>query len=101
MRPPGVPSQKEGCCFESFFQCALVLASDQEGPFILLVGIRIPSEAPPVFVPEVANPAEVNRSIPQAFDPLIACLTDRWSTSPRHVGFHVCVDIAEGSSRQG
>ena len=64
---------------------------------MLFVGIRVPSETPPVFVSEVANPAEVNRGIPQPFDPLTACLTGRWSTFTRHVGFHVCVDIAESA----
>ena len=97
MPPLGVSSQKEGCRFESFLQCALVLASDQEGWFVLFVGIRVPSETPPVFVSEVANPAEMNRGIPQPFDPLSACLTGRWSTFTRLVGFNVCIDIAEST----
>jgi hypothetical protein len=91
-------SQKEGCCLESFFRCALVLASDQQGGFVLFMGIRVPGKTPAVFVPEVANPAEVNRGIPQPFNPLIACLTGRWTASPRHVGFRVCVDITESTS---
>jgi hypothetical protein len=97
MPPPGVPSQKQRCCFESFFRCALVRASDQEGWFVLFVGIRVPGETPPVFVSEVANPAEMNRGIPQPFDPLTTFLTGRWTAFTRHVGFHVCVDIAESA----
>src|SRR6266852_3296615 len=97
MPPLGVSPQKKGCCFESFLRCALVLASDQEGWFVLFVGISVPGETPAVFVSEVANPAEVNRGIPQPFDPLTACLTGRWNTFARHVGFHVCVDIAESA----
>ena len=61
MPPPGVPSQKQRCCFESLFRCALVRSSDQEGWSVLFVGICIPGETPPVFVSEVANPAEMNR----------------------------------------
>ena len=66
MPPPGVPSQKQRCCFESLFRCALVRASDQESWFVRFVGIRVPGETPPVFVSEVANPADMNRGIPQA-----------------------------------
>ena len=83
---------------ESFFGCAVFLASDQQAWLVLFVGISVPGKTPAVFVSEVTNPAEMQGRTLQPIEPLIAGLARRRGTAERYIWFGVRVDVAESST---
>src|ERR1017187_1529723 len=91
---PGISSEEVGGRLESFLGRALIFAGDQKARFVLFVGVGVPGETPSIFVSEVANPAEMQGGISKPLDPLVTRLARRRSTSARHVGFAVHVDVA-------
>ena len=69
----------------SFFGCAVFLASDQQAWLVLFVGISVPGKTPAVFVSEVTNPAEMQGRILQSIEPLIASLARRRMAADRYI----------------